>query len=132
MDHVTSAGSLATTVALSSSAVTIAGVATGLSYDVLMAGFAGALCSISALGPLSPWSRLWTIFTSTLFAGYSAPVAIALIETLIRKFVDIPSEPVVLRLFTAYVCGVVAQIVIPLMQEWVRKRGQKEIDEVAQ
>lgn len=136
MDHVISAAAVtapnAATLAVTSGAITIAGIATGLSYDVLMAGFAGALCSVSFLGPMRKVLLLWSVFTSTLFAAYMGPVVIGLIEALIRKFVDLPPEPVAMRLATAYLCGIVAQIFIPLFQEWVHRRGVKEINEVSE
>ena len=58
----------------SGTAVTIAGMTTGLHYEVLLAGFAGALVSLSFIGQMPAWRRLWSLFTSTIFAGYTAPV----------------------------------------------------------
>jgi hypothetical protein len=117
---------------VTTSAVTIAGIATGLSYDILIAGFAGALCSLSFMPSVKTWGRLWTLVTSTLFAGYVAPVALVLVLALVRQFVDdVPTEPLVVKLLSAYGCGLGAQVLLPIFMEWMKRRAQQKLDGVA-
>lgn len=111
---------------LAGGAVSIAGIATGLSYEVLIAGFAGALCALSFQSAMAAWRRIWTLFTSTLFAGYVAPI----VYVWAGKLVPGDHQPLTLLVFSAYLCGIGAQAAIPLFMEWVERRGRKAIDEV--
>lgn len=114
------------TATLAGGAVSIAGIATGLSYEVLFAGFAGALCALSFLPALAVWRRMWSLITSTLSAGYVSPI----LHVWAQKLVPGDHQPLLLLVFTAYLCGVGAQVAIPLFMVWVEKRGQKAINEV--
>lgn len=64
--------------AVTATGVTVLGVATGLSYEVLLAGFAGGLVSLSYSTPQGVWGRVWTLTTATLVAGYTAPLVVPL------------------------------------------------------
>ena len=110
-----------------SSAVTVLGIATGLSYEVLFAGFSGALCALSFLGAMSAWRRVWSLISSTLFAGYCAPIA----YVWAMKLVPGDHAPLLLMVFTAYCCGISAQAAIPLFMLWVERQGQKKVNEVS-
>jgi hypothetical protein len=100
-------------------AITVWGIATGLTYEVLLAGFAGGLVSLSFLGPLTIWQRIWTPFAATLTAGYTSPIwAYYLLKWLDR---DMPALP--LLVFSAFCIGLAAQVLIPVGLEWVRRKG---------
>lgn len=96
--------------AAAAATITVAGVTTGLSYEILMAGFAGSLASVSYLEGMSPWRRLWSVVTSTITAGYTAPVAgvyasgaLSIVET----------ATTTMNVFVAFLIGVTAQVLIP-------------------
>jgi len=104
--------------AVTATSITVLGVATGLNYDVLLAGFAGGLVSLSYLNPTGVWRRIWTPITATLTAGYVAPVAN-------RWFSETMTSPddLALRMFSAFVIGVLTQALIPLAFKLVQKKA---------
>lgn len=97
--------------------VVVLGVATGLSYDVLLAGFAGGLVSLSFIEPLGIWRRIWTIMTATLTAGYTAPAALPWLTKVSPEGAEIP------LVFAGFFVGVFGQALIPwginLMRRWM-------------
>lgn len=101
--------------AVTATGVTIMGVATGLSYDILLAGFAGGLVSLSFIEPQGIWRRIWTLSSATLLAGYTAPVALAWIYTVSPEGADIP--PV----FAGFCMGLFGQALIPQILQRARK-----------
>lgn len=103
----------------SGTAVTIAGMATGLHYEVLLAGFAGALVSLSFIGVMSVWRRLWSLFTSTIFAGYTAPV-FALYVVHVTPGDTIHQGLIV---FSGLVMGMGAQVLIPIAMNWLQQKA---------
>jgi len=105
--------------AAASAAVTIFGVTTGLSYEVLFAGFAGALCSLSFIASLTVWGRVWTLVTSTLFAGYVSPIACLLVPDMVPSIKGVST----LSVFTAYCCGMGAQALLPNLFKWLGNRS---------
>ena len=96
--------------ALAATSITLWGVATGLSYEVLLAGFAGGLVSLSFVEPMGLWRRIWTPVTSTLTAGYTAPIASHYLMSLLAGV-----NPLTLLMFCAFGIGLVAQFVIPVL-----------------
>lgn len=100
---------------ITATGVTILGVATGLSYDILLAGFAGGLVSLSFIEPQGIWRRIWTLSSATLLAGYTAPVALAWIYTVSPEGADIP--PV----FAGFCMGLFGQALIPTVLQRARK-----------
>lgn len=110
--------------AVTATSITVLGVATGLTYDVLLAGFAGGLVSLSYLGPVGIWSRIWTPITATLTAGYTAPILGRLVEKWIAGQVDTPTmDQPGLLVFTAFVIGLFAQALIPVITERMKKKA---------
>lgn len=99
--------------------ITLWGVATGLSYEVLLAGFAGGLISLSFIAPLSIWQRIWTPFTATLTAGYTAPVFTHYLMGWITGVDDLA-----LLVFSAFVIGVLTQVLIPSAIALVRRKAE--------
>lgn len=106
------------TYAVAATGITVLGVATGLSYEVLLAGFAGGLVSLSFLNPVGIWQRIWTPITATLTAGYTAPVACAWGARL-------TGEPNHMRMlvFSAFVIGVLTQALIPMTFRLAHKKA---------
>lgn len=121
MDQAVNASDVATAT-LAGGAVSIAGIATGLSYEVLFGGFAGALCSLSFLPAMLAWRRVWTLITSTLTAGYVAPIVFVWLQ----KVVPGEHAPLALLVFAAWLCGVGAQVAIPIFMAWVEHQGRKK------
>jgi hypothetical protein len=104
--------------ATAATVVTVAGLATGLHYEVLLAGFAGALTSLTYLGAMAVWRRLWSLVTSTLTAGYIAPV----LSLYVLKAVP-HGEGVSLAIlvFSGFVMGLFAQTAIPASMRRIEK-----------
>lgn len=98
--------------------VTVGGVATGLDFSTLLAGFAGGLVSLSFLPPMSMWRRIWTPVTATLTAGYTAPVATHYLTGLLGAAI----EPLTLQVAGAFGIGVTAQVALPLLVGVVHNR----------
>ncbi len=101
-------------------AITVWGVATGLSYEVLLAGFAGGLVSLSFIPPLSIWRRIWTPFAATLTAGYTAQIGVHYLD----KLFDGGVSGLALLVFSAFVIGVLTQVLIPAAMSWVRRKAE--------
>lgn len=115
MDQVTSA-----THAIAATTITVAGVTTGLSYEILLAGFAGALASLSYLDAMPAWRRLWSLVTSTLTAGYTAPVMAAGLEWLLPTL-ELSNGTMVAA---GFILGVTAQALIPGALVIVRRKSE--------
>ena len=104
--------------AIVATTITVWGIATGLSYEVLLAGFAGGLVSLSYLPAMGMWRRLWTLLTSTLTAGYSAPLAVVYLT----KMVAAEASPLAVLIFCSFALGVGAQILIPAALAMARRK----------
>ena len=115
MDHTNSVAN-----AVVATTITIWGIATGLTYEVLLAGFAGGLVSLSFLGPLTIWQRIWTPFAATLTAGYTSPIWAHYLFKMLGS--DMPGLP--LLVFSAFCIGLAAQVLIPVGLAWVRRKGE--------
>lgn len=111
------------TAAITAGAVTIGGVVTGLEYATLLAGLAGGLVSLSFLPPMTIWRRIWTPVTATLTAGYTAPLVTHYIDSPIGDGRDLGT----IDLFAAFVTGLVAQLVIPVVMKAARDRAAKKL-----
>lgn len=101
-------------------AITVWGVATGLSYEVLLAGFAGGLVSLSFIAPMSLWQRIWTPFAATLTAGYTAQIG----AHYLSKMLDGGVNGLTLLVFSAFAIGVLTQVLIPAAMKWVRRKAE--------
>lgn len=104
--------------ATTATAITIGGMVTGLHYEVLMAGFAGALASLSYLPAMTIWRRVWSLFTSSLTAGYTGPV-FALYAAEATPGVDVTQAILV---FSGFIMGLGAQITIPAVMSWLKTK----------
>lgn len=103
------------TTAVTATGVTIFGIATGLSYDVLLAGFAGGLVSLSFIEPQGVWRRIWTLTTSTLLAGYVAPGALPWIVSVSPEGAEVPV------VFAGFCAGLFGQAVIPAFTQRLKR-----------
>lgn len=112
--------------AVTATGVTVLGVATGLSYDVLLAGFAGGLASLSFIEPQGVWQRIWTLTTATLVAGYTAPAALPWIASLSPEGAEVPV------VFAGFTMGLFGQAIIPAIAHRIRQKigqaGQPSTD----
>lgn len=107
--------------ALAASAVTIGGIATGLDFGVLLAGFAGGLVSLSFLPPMGMWRRIWTPVTATLTAGYLAPITVHYLSNIAGDAIN----PLSLEAASAFGIGVMAQVGLPVLMRITRKRVER-------
>lgn len=105
--------------AAAASAVTIGGFATGLYYDVLLAGFAGALASLSYLETMNVWRRMWSLVTSSLAAGYTAPAFAAYMAHILP---GMQSKDQGVLVFSGFVMGLAAQTLIPAAMETLKAK----------
>lgn len=118
MDHTTGVSH-----ALAATTITVAGVTTGLSYEVLLAGFAGALASMSYLKAMGMWSRLWSLVSSTITAGYVAPIAGAKLSQLVT--LPEPGPGILgIMVFSGFLVGLSAQAMIPGFLLYVSRRSR--------
>lgn len=105
--------------AVVATSITIWGVATGLSYEVLLAGFAGGLVSLSFSPPMGIWQRIWTPVTATLTAGYVSPVAVPLVASALGGNGSVGTSGLV---FAAFLAGLTTQGLIPFLMKRVHSR----------
>lgn len=110
--------------AAAASAVTVAGFATGLHYDVLLAGFAGALVSLSYTEKCGLWRRLWSLVTASLTAGYIAPVAAAYAPAAVTGGSGNISQGALIA--AGFAVGLSAQIVIPGIINWTKRKLEQD------
>lgn len=103
-------------VAAAALGVTILGVPTGLTYDVLLAGFAGGLVSLSYIGKMGWAQRFWALLTSTITAGYTAPVVLAILA----KWLDLGNLPASGLMVAGFITGLAAQTAIPMFLTFIR------------
>lgn len=113
MDQTTTA----TAHAYAVTAVTVAGVTTGMTYETLLAGLAGAFVAVSYLEAKSVWRRAWSLFTSTLLASYMAPLVG---HALSHWFPEEMRFACVMA--AAFGLGVCAQSVVPAFMKLARRR----------
>lgn len=64
-------------IAIGLGTVTLTGSIFGVQYDALLAGFFGGLISLSFMPALTRWKIAWSMATSSILAGYFAPVGAA-------------------------------------------------------
>lgn len=104
--------------AVAATSIMLWGVATGLTYEVLLAGFAGGMVSLSFLEAMSTWRRIWTPVTATLTAGYTAPIAGHYLASTLAGV-----NPLALLVFCAFIVGLLAQFLIPMLIRYAQARG---------
>lgn len=107
--------------AVVAASVTVGGIATGLDFGVLLAGFAGGLVSLSFLPSMGLWRRIWTPVTATLTAGYTAPLAVHYLSGVAGESVD----HLALRVASAFGIGVLAQVALPIFMRIARQRIER-------
>ncbi len=120
MSELTGATHVLNSTTMAAAGITVAGIATGVNIDILFAGFAGSLVSLSFLGELSIAKRCWTLFTSTLTAGFTAPTLSAWVAKMVENSDSPPSG-----VFAGFVIGVTAQVFIPGIMKLVKSRLAK-------
>lgn len=107
--------------AVVATSVTIGGIATGLDFGVLLAGFAGGLVSLSFLPPMGLWRRIWTPVTATLTAGYTAPLAVHYLSGIAGDSVD----HLALQVASAFGIGVLTQVGLPIFMRIAQARFER-------
>jgi len=104
--------------AVVATSITLWGVATGLSYEALLAGFSGGLVSLSFLPPMGLWRRIWTPVTATLTAGYTAPIAAHYVASTLEGI-----SPLVTLVFVGFWLGLLAQFLIPVLIQRAQRKA---------
>lgn len=115
MDHATGPAH-----ALAATTITIAGIATGLNYEVLLAGFAGALASISYLEAMTLFRRIGSLVSATLLAGYTAPVG----ATYVAKWLPAIADSLTPLVFASFIIGLLAQAIVPAVMRFIKRKGE--------
>ena len=109
---------------IAAATISIFDVATGLSYETLIAGFAGGLVSLSFLPQQTTWRKIWTPVTATLTAGYTAPVAGHYVGEIFDYTPLTPSDGVDRGLiFFAFAIGLLAQFLIPAVVYFIKSKS---------
>lgn len=67
---------------INSAGITLAGIYLGLPPALLLAGFCGALWSLSLCAPMPPMRRVAIATISTFVAGYASPSIVALVRSI--------------------------------------------------
>lgn len=119
MDHVVTSAS---SVVAAATGVTVFGVVTGLDYPVLLAGFFGGIAYLSFVGVEGWVKRFMSLFTSTITAGYVAPLVLGLLA----KWLDLDNMPASGAPLAGFLVGLGAQISIPTFLSWIKRRGEKQ------
>lgn len=103
-------------------AVSIAGIALGLQYDVLAAGLAGGLWALSYQPPAPVWKRALSAMTASLIAGYLGPVAATVIASVSAKAVPQMTAEMI-RLPIAMGIGFLAHQIGPFLLKLFQKKA---------
>lgn len=90
----------------------------GLSFAVMVAGFAGGLVSLQSLQGLTRWKMATTLFTSVAVAGYGTPLLVQ------ELGIKVPS----LQYAGAFLLGLCAMRLVPLVQGAVPQIWQAFLD----
>ena len=110
-------------IALAAGAITLSGSVLGVHYDALLAGFFGGLVSLSYLPAMSIPRTAWSVAAAALLAGLFAPV---LSIASANYFTWLAGTGGQLRIATAAGIGLCAQVAIPALFTWIRKKGGAE------
>ncbi len=102
-------------------AVTIAGVTLGLQYDVLAAGLAGGLWSLTFQDPAPIWKRGVSALTAAIVAGYLAPVVATVGASFAAQYAPVVT-PAILRLPVALAVGFLTHEIGPFALRFLRKK----------
>jgi len=108
--------------AVAATSIMLWGVATGLTYEVLLAGFAGGMVSLSFLDSMSTWRRIWTPVTATLTAGYTAPIAAHYLASGLAGV-----NHLALLVFCAFCVGVLTQSLIPALIRYAKAKVERPV-----
>ncbi len=68
-------------IAVSATGLTLLGISTGLQPDILLAGFAGGLWSLTYQPPAPLFRRAAATLGSAVVAGYLSPIAVAVLRS---------------------------------------------------
>lgn len=90
----------------------------GLSFAVMVAGFAGGLVSLQSSQGLTRWKMVATLFTSVAVAGYGNPLLV--------QELGIKADS--LRYASAFLLGLCAMRLVPLVQGAVPQVWQAFMD----
>jgi len=111
-----------TSVLAAATGVTLFGVVTGLSYEVLLAGFFGAIVWLTYQEAM-PWGkRVWTLISSTLTAGYATPLLLGVLA----KWMEMGKMPAGGAPLAGFLIGLGAQVGIPVFLSWIKRRGNAQ------
>lgn len=103
--------------------ITVTGGVLGMQYDVLLAGFFGGIVALSFADRQSHLKMAMSVFSSSLLAGYFAPIAAALAA---HYMPALTASGESLRLACACAIGLAAQTAIPAGLAWLRERISRD------
>jgi len=97
-------------VAIAAGTITVSGSIIGVQYDLLLAGFAGGLVSLSYLPAMTRWRIAGSVASSAILAGFVAPVMAA---GALHYLPWVASVGDFMRMVAAFGLGICAQVLIP-------------------
>jgi len=107
-------------IAIAAGTITLSGSILGVHYDALLAGFFGGLVSLSYLPAMSIARIAGTVAASALTAGFFAPVVASGAANYFSYLAGI-GDP--LRIATAAGIGLCAQVLVPSVFSYIRRKG---------
>ncbi|HYD58979.1 MAG TPA: hypothetical protein VEC35_01395 [Noviherbaspirillum sp.] len=107
-------------VTIAAGTITLTGSILGVHYDALLAGFFGGLVSLSYLPSMPALKIAGTVASSSILAGFFAPVIAA---AAVHYFPWLVGTGGGVRMACAAGLGLTAQVLIPAGLNWLRKQG---------
>lgn len=104
-------------VAVATGLVTLTGSIVGLQYDALLFGLLGGLVSLMHISVGSPFRMAMALATASLCGALASQISPAAAHAYFEWTKALPLN--VLRLSSAFLVGLVAQVVIPLGLGWL-------------
>jgi len=107
-------------IAIAAGTITLTGSILGVHYDALTAGLFGGLVALSYLPSMSAARIAGSVATSSLLAGFFAPVIAA---AALNYFPWLVGMGDYMRIAAAAALGISAQAIIPSVLSWIRMKG---------
>ena len=115
--------STTTGIAVAAGTITITGSIFGVQYEALLAGFFGGLCYLTYAPSMTKGRITLALVTSSLMAGYFAPILAAGVHHYLPWTQDLAEGP--MRIAAAAGIGLMGQSVIPAivgkLNSWITK-----------
>ncbi len=104
-------------------ALTLSGSAFGIQYDALTIAMLGGLVALMGMQPMSHFRKFGCVFTSSLFGGVCAPIAMAAALNYF-PWLGVANDMAV-RMACAFFLGLSAQALIPALVSMLARKGEQ-------